>query len=352
LRSGAHGSLLVPLVVAALAATSCFHVDYIVQAAEGQLDLACRAESLERAAEDPDVDPHTKALLAEVPLIKRFAEEQGMVATTSYERFVPLDRDAVVYVVTAAPPLSLEPKTWWFPVVGSVPYVGWFDRAVAVHHAEELARDGWDVDVRGASAYSTLGWFEDAVLSTMIEDSDAAAGELANTILHESLHATLYIPNQSELNESLASFVADKLTPLWLAKRFGPGSPELSAYLEQEEHSAEILERLERAYRDLKALYASKKPRAQKLAEKERYLREVEAELGLARPLNNARLAGYDSYHGGDEALSGLLHACGTIPRLVRAAKTIRPSDFTEEQQSDLAPIAKKLAAACTRRGA
>ncbi|NUO52108.1 MAG: hypothetical protein HOV80_24920 [Polyangiaceae bacterium] len=336
------------LLVTATALTGCFHVDYLLQAAEGQFDLVCRARSIESSRQDPDIHPRVRALLGEVDRIKAFSKEQGLVPTDSYEDFVNLDRDSVVYVVTAAPPLSLEPKRWTFPIVGSVPYLGWFDELRAHYEGKKLRAEGYDVYVRGASAYSTLGWFTDPVLSTMIAEGDEAVGELANTIIHESVHATVYVPAQSELNESLATFVADRLTPVWLTKRFGAGSKELEAYREREKYADEIQAAFGKAYADMKALYASKRPRAEKLAEKERYLGELRAELGIKGEINNARLAGYDSYHGGDEALTALFNACDKdIQKMLAATKTLKSEDFDKEQVDDLGPVMKKLAVRC-----
>lgn len=338
------------LLLAATGLAGCFHTEYVLQAAEGQFDLACRARSIESSREDPDISPRVRALLGEVSRIKAFAKKQGLVPTDSYEDFVNLDRDSVVYVVTAAPPLSLEPKRWTFPIAGSVPYLGWFDEQRAIYEAKKLKTEGWDVYVRGASAYSTLGWFNDPVLSTMIPDGDDAIGELADTIIHESVHATVYVPNQSELNESLASFVAVRLTPVWLSERFGAGSAEREAYVERQAQSDEIQATFGKAYRDMKALYASKRPRAEKLAEKERYLSELRAEVGLAGAINNARLAGYDSYHGGDDALEALLAACGgDLRKMLAATKTAKPEDFGQDHVDDLGPVMKKLAVRCKK---
>jgi len=337
------------VAVVALATTSCFHVDYVMQAAEGQLDLACRARSIEAARQDPDIDPRVRALLGEVAHIKAFAKREGLVPTDSYEDFVDLDRGSVVYVVTAAPPLSLEPLRGDFPIVGSVPYLGWFDEQRARHEAAKLKKKGWDVHVRGASAYSPLGWFDDAVLSSMIDDGDEAIGELADTIIHESVHATIYVPDQSEFNESLAAFVAEKLTPLWLTERYGAGSVELEAYLESERYSDTVRARFEEAYAHLKTLYASKRSKAEKLAEKERYLESLSSELSLGSALNNARLAGYDAYHGGDAAFGEMLARCGTVRALMKAVATAEPSDFPGEQADDVLPTVRKLAARCKK---
>lgn len=332
----------------ALLLTGCFQVDYVLQAAEGQLDLACRARSIESARRDPEIEPRVRDLLAEVAHVKAFAKRQGLVPTGSYEDFVNLDRDSVVYVVTAAPPLSLEPMRWSFPIVGSVPYLGWFDEQEAKRQAQRLRDRGYDVYLRGASAYSTLGWFNDPVLSSMIDDGEEAVGELADTIIHESLHATVYVKGQSEFNESLAAFVAEKLTPVFLAERYGDTSEELSAYLEAEARADKVRARFEAAYEHLEALYASKAPRAEKLAAKKRYFEELRAELGFGQ-LNNARLAGYDAYHGGDAAFAELYARCGSVRALVDAVKQVRASDFPKDQVDDILPVVRKLEKRCKK---
>lgn len=332
----------------ALCASGCFQLDYLLQAGEGQLDLLCRARSIESSVENPDLDAETRRLLAEVPRIKAYASQSGLVPTGSYESFVQLPGRYVVWVVSAAPPLSLEPKRWSFPIVGSVPYLGWFDRHLAKNQAEQLAADGWDTDVRGSTAYSTLGWFSDPVLSSMIDDSDDADGELVNVILHESVHATIYVPNQSEFNEGLATFVGDQLTLSYLAERFGPSADELSSWIEGEARGKETRERLHRAYKDLKALYESKLPESEKLAQKAEYLARLKVEVKFRRPITNATLAGYDTYHGGEQAFGSLLEACGgDTRRLMSVAKEVKESDFDKAQATDLKPVVAKLSRRC-----
>src|SRR6202044_894608 len=130
--------------------------------------------------------------------------------------------------------LRFHPKTWWFPIVGRVPYLGWFDRDAAHDFADELREEGWGAGVGAPEAYSTLGWFDDPVLSTMLSDGDEALGELVNVVLHESVHATLYVDGQTRFNESLAEFAAGKLTLTYLDARYGPASHEEEAYLDAE----------------------------------------------------------------------------------------------------------------------
>ncbi len=222
--SAACRSSALGLLALGLSATGCFETGYLLQAGEGQLDLLCNARPISHVLEDPDTPPDVLAELSEVPRIKAFGKRFGLVPTKSYESYVELDRPVAVWVVSAAPKLSFESKTWTFPIVGSVPYLGWFDKGRATEHAQSLKAEGWDVDLRGAAAYSTLGFFHDPVLSSMLGDAADGYGDFAGTILHESLHATVYVNGQTSFNEGLATWMAGKY---WM-NRWGGG--ELSSF--------------------------------------------------------------------------------------------------------------------------
>lgn len=348
LRTSAPGTARALLGALALFASGCVETDYLLQAAEGQLDLACRARSIESAIEDENLDPHTRALLADVPNIKSFAKKRGLVPTSSYEDFVALDRGSVVYVVNAAPELSLEPRRWTFPIVGSVPYLGWFDKELAQTQARQLAEQGWDVDVRGASAYSTLGWFNDPVLSSMIPDEPDALAELANTILHESLHATVYVPGQSTFNEGLATFVGDSLTAEYFTLRDGPGSLQLAEWREGEAHGKEVQQQLHAAYVELDTLYRSKLSRTQKLEKKAEILARVRRDTGFRRPISNATLTGFATYHSDEAGFERLYAAChNDLSELIGVVKTVKDDDFPERNAKELSGVLKKLTARC-----
>jgi predicted aminopeptidase len=343
-----------PLAIAAsvltLAMSGCFEVDYLLQAGEGQLDLLCRARNLEDARENKDLSPNTRRLLGDVPIVKRFATKAGLIPTKSYEDFVALDRRSVVWVVSAAPTFSLEPKQWWFPIVGDVPYLGWFDKHLAQNHAESMAADGWDVDMRGSIAYSTLGFFDDPVLSTMIDDAPDADGELANVILHESVHATVYVAGQSEFNEGLATFVGDHLTIEYLTERFGAESHEITAWVDGEAYGRALRERLYQAYRDLTALYKRKISREEMLKQKSLYLEGLRAEVGFPRPITNATLAHYDTYHGGEEAFAKLYEVCNRdIREVIRVTRVVTAKDFDKTAESDLTKLVDKLGKRCKK---
>jgi predicted aminopeptidase len=339
--------------VAALALHGCVSFDYVLQAAEGQLDLACRAQSIDAAIENDELDQRTRELLRDVKKVKAFATESGLTPTSSYETFVNLDRPAVVWVVSAAPPLSLEPERWWFPVAGSVPYLGWFDKNLAVQQARWLQEDGLDVDIRGAAAYSTLGWFNDPVLSTMIENAPDALAELANTILHESVHATVYIPGQSSFNEGLATYLGDQLTIRYLDLRFGQNSAELAEWLEGEARGREVHLRFHQAYKQLEALYKSKKPRSEKLAEKQKILAETRADVGFRRPITNATLANFSTYHSSREDFGRLYEACGKdLRRVIKVAESVKASDFEQPNAEELSSTIEALLPRCAQTAA
>jgi predicted aminopeptidase len=334
------------LCALALLAQGCFGVRYASQAAGGQLGILRAARPLTDVIRDPETDPDVQRMLVRVPEVKRFGSIHGLSATKNYARYADLRRPAAVWVVQACAPLSFDVHYWRIPLIGTLPYLGWFDRKAAERHAADLARRGLDVEVRPASAYSTLGWFSDPLLSTMIRAGDGAVGDLANVVLHESVHATLYVPDQSAFNESLASFVADELTRWWLVDAFGSAARETRAWVQLQARRRARTERLRATWTALDALYRSDAPDDAKRAEKARILGETERELGLQRPLNNAALAGYRAYAGGGAAFERLLRACGgSFPRFLTALETLRPDDFGRRQVEAFDPIVDELAA-------
>ncbi len=333
------------LGVAALSLhTGCTTLGYLAQAGAGQLDIGLRARKITNVIADPKTPPRLRELLGQVRAIKAFGERQGLTPTKSYTEYVALDRPVVVYVVTACEPLRFHSKTWSFPIAGKVPYLGWFDRDDARAFADHLRDEGWDADVGGASAYSTLGWFSDPILSTMIPDGDEAPGDLAEVVLHESLHATIYVNGQSSFNENLASFVGEGLGRRYLDESFGPDSPEKKAYERTEAEGRARREAMHTTYERLKALYASPRPSEEKLAEKKRILIDLRARIGFKRPINNATLAGMETYHEGSPELAALLAACGgSFPRFLAAMKTVEGRSFGKELERDLGKVVKPL---------
>jgi predicted aminopeptidase len=330
----------------ALLLAGCFPVQYMGQAAGGQLGILRAARPIPEAVRDAEVPARTRRLLLAVPEIKAFGQAQGLRPTPSYRSYADLRRPAAVWVVQACKPLSFDVRTWRLPVVGTIPYLGFFDPADARRHADALAAaEGLDVDVRSASAYSTLGWFHDPVLSTMIPEGPDALGELANVVLHESVHATLYVNDQSAFDESLANFVADRLTLPWLAHVLGPDAPEARGWAQALAAYRTRVARLRRAHAELDALYRSGASDDEKRSRKAEILAAATAELGLRRPLNNASLAGYETYESGTQGFERLLAACGgSFPRFMGTLTTLREDDFARPQQRQFDDVLERLA--------
>lgn len=325
--------------------TGCSTITYLLQAGKGQLQLSNRARPIADVLHDETTPPRDRELLAEIPAIKKFGERYGLRPTSNYQEFVKLNRPAVVWVVTASDPVSFQPKKWSWPVVGSFTYLGWFDLDGAKGHARELRQENLDVDVRGASAYSTLGWFRDPILSTMISDGKAGLGDLVNVILHESVHTTLYLNDQSYFNESLASFVADKLTPLYLKETRGEKAEETIAYAEAHERGKKVRRQLQEAYRQLVAVYASDLSREQKLKEKEKIITKVSEQVQAKRPINNATLIQYRTYGVGMPEYQVLLRACDhDWSRFWKALQPLKPESFPNRQEENLASVLLPLA--------
>ena len=338
-------SLAAALALASLC-TGCLGVHYALQAGAGQFELWAQARPLAEVIESDRIPPRVRRLLDEVARMKAFGEAHGLRATSSYQSYVRLDRGSVVYAVNACPELSLEAHVWRFPIVGSVPYLGWFSQRSARDFAAGLRDDGLDVDVRGVAAYSTLGWFNDPVLSSMLGAGPDALGWLADTVLHESVHATLYVPGQAHFNEGLASFAGRLLAARFLEERLGPGAPELRAFT-AEQAPGDRGERLHQAALRLDALYKDQAiADDEKRARKRALLAALQTELHLSRPLNNAVLAQHLTYRAGSGSqgfVRVLARCAGDWDCFFRRLRKVTAGDFTLPQQTDLEPLLLRL---------
>lgn len=336
------------LALVALLASGCLYTRYVAQGAAGQLDLLSRARPIDEVIRDPDTPLRVAVMLAEIPAIKTYGRSYGLTMHRNYETYARIwPRTAAVYFVGAADPVKFEPLRFCFPIVGCFAGLGWFDEDEAIAYEQKLEAEGYDAFVRGAAAYSTGGWFPDPVLSSMFAGGDSALPLLANTILHESVHATILIADEPFFNETLASYIADTLVDHWIEVRFGPGSPEDLAWTLGTPFGLARTLRMATTYRDLKALYESKRSRADKLAAKAKLVDELVADLHLHTRPNNASLTESRVYNGGTGVLREAHRACGDLKQLIRAAKTLRREDFAKTLQDDLVPIGKLLAARC-----
>jgi predicted aminopeptidase len=331
----------------ALAAGGCLMPRYLAQGAHGQAYLIGHARPIDDVVRDLDVDLRTRMLLAEIPAIKAFGASHGLNTRRNYNHFVDLPRNAAVWFVGASDPLAFKPRKWCFPLVGCFAGLGWFDEDDALRHRAELEREGLDAIARPASAYSTGGWLPDPVLSSMLSNGDDAFPELANVILHESVHATVLVLDQPFFNESFAQYVADAMTDHWVVDKFGAGSPEQVMWLLGQAAGRARTARRAAAHEELKAVYVSDRPRVAKLAAKARIIDELVDDLQTARRPNNASLIEVQVYQAGAAAHARAHRACGDLRRLVEAARTLKRKDFLKDLQEDLDPIADVIAARC-----
>ena len=178
---------------------------YLVRAAWEEAKILARRQSIAAMVEDSATTPVVRQKLRTVLAARAFAAESiGLRAGRSFTSYSQLESDTLVLVLSGAYRDRLEAVTWWFPVVGRVPYKGFFDFGAARRAANDLVARELDVYLRPASAFSTLGWFNDPLVSTTLR---ADTLDLANTVIHELTHNTFYAPGQAVFNESFANFV-------------------------------------------------------------------------------------------------------------------------------------------------
>jgi len=217
-RDGLAGHLNKPLVVFgvllwALALSGCETLRYYGQAIQGQYRILKKRQPIAEIIADPQAPDSLREKLAFILAVRRFAEtELHLPVKNNYLTYVDLQRPYVAWNVFAAPEFSLVPDTWCYPLVGCAAYRGYFSEKNARAYAEKLSQQGRDVYVGGVTAYSTLGWFDDPVLSTFIQNSKAASAAL---IFHELAHQILYVKDDTAFNESFATTVEQEGLRRW-----------------------------------------------------------------------------------------------------------------------------------------
>jgi predicted aminopeptidase len=226
---------------------------YLLESAQGQLKLMSEREPISRVIANPATPPAVRSELEAVAQIREFAiRELQLPDNGSYRSYADVHRRYVVWNVVAAPEFSIEPKQWCYPIVGCVAYRGYFVERRAQRFAAKLRAQGLDVTVGGVAAYSTLGHFDDPILSTMLGWNDV---ELASIIFHELTHQLIYLPNDADFNEALATTVEEEGVRRWL-ESLGRGK-DLEHYELQQQHFLEVLALLNRTRAELRTLYAS-----------------------------------------------------------------------------------------------
>ena len=299
-------ALFVALLASAL--PSGCTLGYIARSAYFQAELLNSRIPIDELRAEHRFDAKQLAALDRIADVKLYGAEIGLKATDNYETLAA-DWDRKIWNLSASKPLVFEAKTWRFPVVGKIPYLGFFRRGDADTWIESLEKQGYDTYIRTAGAYSTLGWFKDPVLPGMLMWNDY---RLADTVLHELAHATLWIKGSVKFNESFASLVGEMAAFAYLEQRLGAHSPILLRAREDHEDiklwrgvlrglyadlsdvygNPELSDNSKRQHRD--ALFASLNHRVETagMQHPQRFRRTVTTGVW-----NNARLIQYKTYN-------------------------------------------------------
>lgn len=248
-----RGFLAIAVGLGVLALLSTPTACYLSRGAWEEAKILSRRQPISELVRDPRTPSDVKAKLKVVLAAREYAKDSiKLRVKDSFTTYSRLDRDTLVLLVSAAYRDTLKPYTWWFPIVGRVPYKGYFDFDAAHRVARDLAADGLDVYVRPSDAFSTLGFFNDPLLNTTLRGDSLS---LANTVIHELTHNTFYAAGQAPFNESFAMFVGARGAAAFFRSR---GQPAAAARLDAEWEDDKVLARFwSRLIRSLDSAYAA-----------------------------------------------------------------------------------------------
>jgi predicted aminopeptidase len=306
---------LIPLM---LALSACSTSDYYLQLARGQYQLMSSREPIADVVQDGSRDARLRERLIKVQDARRYAVTAlHLPDNKSYTLYSDVHRDYVVWNVFATPEFSLAAVESCFPIVGCLAYRGFYDEKDAEANAAKLREKGYETDVGGVAAYSTLGWFNDPVINTMMRWSDA---HLIGTLFHELGHQKLYVKNDTAFNESFANFVEQQGLSEYGATH-GLNSAEEAVHEKRSHDFVELIldtrKRLETAYsatKDPAELRAAKQAEFDSLTERYHQLRDTQwagykgYDGFFEEPLNNARLLPFGLYDQWVPAFAALFH--------------------------------------------
>ena len=327
----------------------CSSISYYSQSIAGHTSLMLARQPLETVMQDAQPELKRRLLLAQE--LRQFAVDYlGLPDNRSYLEYVDLKREYPVWTVVAAEEFSLEPKNWCYPVIGCAAYRGYFSEAAAQAYADRLQGRGFETTVGGAIAYSTLGWFDDPLLPSMMRYGDTG---LAENMFHELAHQVLYVNGDSAFNEAFASVVGEQGTLRWLQHR----NPEkLDAYRQRLAYRVDFFNLLYAAKSELQKLYTGATTDLLKREQKSQIISKIDLDYQqlkhsewsgyngfdrwFERPVNNARLAALATYRERMPELTQLLQTCeGDFSRFFQVLK----SSSISEHGSNLPTVCRAL---------
>lgn len=270
---------------------------YGVRQGLGQLKIVYNSRPVEEMLQDEYVDAETKAKLKIVEGVRKYAVSNLHLSDTdNYTEVYDQGGKPLLWVVTACEPFKFIPFEWKFPIVGTVPYKGFFNNELAKETADKLSERGLDVNIRTVGGWSTLGWFKDPILSEMLKRDH---GDLANLIIHELVHATIFIKDSVEFNENLASFIADKGVEQYLTDEFGANDERLTKYENNKEDQSAFIAHILNGYTLLDSLYIAfeEEPMEEKVRLKSLYIDSIMSSLDSIDFYDRNYLENIKGYH-------------------------------------------------------
>jgi len=280
------------IILGMLLLAGCETVPYYTQAVHGQFSILTHRRSIEKVVEDPRTEETLRSQLESVLEIREFAQTRlQLPVEDNFSTYVDLEQPFVVWNVFAAPEFSLNARQWCYPIAGCVTYRGYFSDSQARRYAQGLKEEGLDVYVGGVAAYSTLGWFSDPVLNTIVSREEH---RLASLLFHELAHQLVYVPGDTEFNESFATAVELEGLRRWLeASGDASEAAEIVQQATQEKvWRQEFVGLVQATIAELDTLYKSDQPDNLKREDKSRLIEELRVRYQEAR----AGWNGYDAY--------------------------------------------------------
>ncbi len=325
-------------------------IGYLFHAASGEYELLSGSVPVEEGLKDDTLSEEKKTRLRLVGQVKDFGEtELGLRETDNYEKVYLKSRQNPIYTISASPKDQLSRKTWWFPIVGNMPYLGFFDLEKAKAERTKLEKKDLDVNLGAAGAFSTLGWFKDPITLSLIEGSTYY---LVETILHELTHTTLYVSGQGDFNEGFANLVGLVGAKQFLEAHYGPSHPltiEAQNNIEDERLFSSFISPL---MEDLESLYNSPLSYEEKLVQREKIFAHAHTSFNQLKGklksnrftyfgrsgLNNAYLMSVSLYHRHFHLFEAVYNKKGQSVK-----ETLKYFQTLAEEKGDLIEKAKEM---------
>ncbi len=333
------------LVAICLVIAGCSATEYYWQAVKGHSDIRSREQPINDLLANPEVEVELKELLSQMQRARNFAsEELGLPNNDSYRKYVDLGRKYIIWNVIATEEFSVTPQHWCFLFAGCVSYRGYFDKKEAQEFANELQRKGMDVYVAGARAYSTLGWFDDPLINTMLYRDEALR---IGVLFHELAHQQLYVKDDTNFNEAFATVVAQEGVRRWFIYQQDEIAYEV--YMQADKRRTEFNTLLKQTREKLHKLYSTKQEPEVMRANKARIFDQLKIDYSrlkkswdndtrydawMSRELNNAHLALIATYHELVPAIQKVLYqADSDLPSFyLQMAQLARLSKIERQQ--------------------